>query len=85
MEGDGVVSPVITQFLTCKWIGANVFGFIEFEDRHQFDAIDTELFQVRNFFAYTRKGTGVNDSRRGALGEASDMHFVDDKIFDGKF
>jgi hypothetical protein len=53
---------------------------VEFKDGHEFDTIDSEVDEMRNFFAQTVKGSRMSHPGRRVAGETSDMQFINDQF-----
>ena len=58
---------------------------VEAEARQKLDGRDTKTFQIRNFFDQSQISAWVFNATGRTLGEAPDMHFIDDRIGHGAF
>jgi hypothetical protein len=61
-------------------VDARVLELVELEDRQQLDAVDAELFQIRDLLAHAGEGAGVLHARGLALREAAHVHLVDHQL-----
>ena len=78
-ETDSVVPPVF-QKLTAIY-GSLTFCFVKFKNWHQFYCINTQIFQIGNFFPHTWECTSVNYIGRFIHCKSSDMKLIDNQIF----
>ena len=81
-EAHRTVTPVIQEPLTRKRIASVVLELVKLKDGHEFDGVNAEFFQVWDFGANGRVGTGMLHARRGMSCEPAHMHFIDHKVFD---
>ena len=79
-EADRAIPPVIAERVAGDRICAMVFRLIEFKNRHEFDAIHTEIFQIGRLFSEAGKGSWVFDSGAIVAREAAEVHFVNDEV-----
>ena len=79
-EANRAVSPVLHKHLTGCFADPTVLELVELIDRQQLDAIDTQLFQVRDLLAQAGKRAGELHTRRRMLGEPAHMRLVDHEI-----
>ena len=82
MESHRAVSPVVAKPFARVRIGMVVLVLVELENRHQLDAVDAERFEVGELFAQSVERSRVDDPRRCMPGEAADVQFVNDQLFD---
>ena len=75
---DRIISPVIEQLVSVMLSGR--IHLIKFKDRHQLDRIDPKLFQIRDLFTDSLKGSFCHNSRRRINGKSTHMHLIDDQI-----
>ena len=76
-----VIAPVIQQ-LPAVYLSAAVH-FIKFKNRHQLHRIDSQFFQIWDFFHKTCKGSGIVHSGGGMPGKAPHMQLVNNIILHG--
>ena len=79
-EGQRAVTPVVAELVARFGVGAEIFVLVEFEDGHEFHAVDAEGDKVGNFFAQAVEGARSSHAGGGVLGEPAHVHFVDDQF-----
>ena len=84
VETDRAVAPVVAELVPSLRIDPFVLVFVEFEDRHQLDAIHPDRLKIGDLLNDALIGAGVTDSRGRVPSESSYMHLVDDEILHGQ-
>jgi hypothetical protein len=79
-ENHGIVSPVISERLTCLRIPAHDRSFIEFLHGHQFHGRHSQGFEIGNLFHQASVGSRMVHTGAGMDSEAANMHFVKDGL-----
>ena len=83
-EAHRAVPPVVAKQLSGFRIDPHILPLIEFEYRHQFDAVHAEGLKIGDLFDHPLIGSGMPDSRGRVTGESPHMHFIDYQIFNRK-
>ena len=78
------ISPGVVQCMTIGR-GARIFKLVKLVYRHEFHTVDTEFFEVRDFFRNTCKSARMLHTRLGATGEIAHVHLVYHEVVDGSF
>ena len=79
------VTPIIVESLARYRRNSRVLELVKLVDRHELNAIDTKVLDVRNLVPKCGKGTGMFVLSRRMRGKSPNMHLVDDQIFHGDF
>ena len=79
-ERDGVVAPEVEQPFAGLRVGVDVREFVEFEDRQELDAVDSEFAQVGYFLAQADEGSWGRHAGRLVAGEPAHVRLVDDQV-----
>ena len=74
----GAVAPIVHQFAAFMFLGD--ICVVEAEARQKLDSRDTKTFQIRNFFDQSQISAWMFNATGRTLGEAPDMHFINDRI-----
>jgi len=81
-EGDGLVAPQVEQARAQQRVVAIGVGLFEFVDGQQFDGGDAEVLKVGDLLGKAEIGARRGDAGGGVPREASDVHLVDDRVFE---
>ncbi len=85
-EAERAIAPVITDKLPPGlWVLAAVLELVELVDRQQLDAVDAQFLEVRNFLADAREDARKAHAGGLMLGEAADVHLVDNEVLQRDF
>ena len=77
-KSDSVVSPAFEKLFVIY--GTGIHGLIKFEDRHQLHCIDSQFFQIRDFFHKSGKSSSMLNTGRRMMSKITYMQFVDDQV-----
>ena len=73
---------VVVQQLTAFY-HAHISCLVKFKNGHQFHRVNTQILEIGNLFPQAGKSTFVRYAGRFIHGKASDVQFIDYKIFHG--
>ena len=75
-ETDRIIPPAFQKL--CSVYSSCIHGFIELKNRHQFYCVDSEFFEVGDFFHKPGKGSSVLYTGGRMVSKISYMKFIDD-------
>ena len=73
-----IITPVFQKPFPVNITG--IYGLVKFKDRHQFYGVDSQLFQIGDFFHESGKSALMLHSGGFVFCVAPDMKFIDDKV-----
>ncbi len=79
-EGGRLIAPQVHQRLAGKRVHAVGIGFLELNDRKQFDRSHPQLLQIGELFHQPGKCPRIRYSGRRMLGEAAHMRLINDAV-----
>ena len=82
-EAQRRISPVIAEILAARIVG--ILKFIEGKNRHQFNAVYPQRFEIGYFFHDSRVCPRIPGLTRRISCKSSHMHLIDDQILHGNF
>ena len=77
-ETDRIIPPAFQKL--CSVYSSCIHGFIELKNRHQFYCVDSEFFEVGDFFHKPGKGSSVLYTGGRMVSKISYMKFIDDQV-----
>ena len=77
-KADRIVAPVFEQSVAVYL--THIHALIEFKNRHELNGIDSQFFEVGNFFLQTGIGALVLDAGGRMSCKASHVQLVNDKL-----
>ncbi len=80
-KAHGIVAPVVQKLFAVHLSGG--YGLIELKDGHQLHRVDSQLFQIGDFFHQPGEGAAMGHTGGGMEGEAPDMQLIDDQVAHG--
>ena len=77
-KADCIIAPVIHYRLAVYH--PVILHFVKLKNGHQLHSVNTKLFQIRNLFFKSRKGSRTNYSGRRMTGKSPDMKLINNQI-----
>ena len=82
-ERDGIVAPVVLEFLSCDWIELLQLIFVKLKNWHQLNGGHSQVLEIRDFFDQPGESSRMRHTRTGMDCETANVCLVDDCVRGG--